>query len=272
MKKIILQPYFGDFPFWMNLYEPPKGFDWILDTNIEKFKERVWNKLEIEYTGTYGSGKLHDYRGALGLLYEEEIKGYDFWTTVDFDVVWGDINKFYPDSMLEQYDVISGHNEYVNGCFSLYRNCKEVNELFLRCPNWKENMSHAESNGWIEMEYSRILEKSGLRYKYTFEQGWPWTKEPILKKEGDSLFQLINNEWKEIAFFHFRHSKKWPLNDAEQIESEKYELYMKLKRMSYKHSYVPQQPNKQGTNDYAFHPDNFTDYINEIIDTVIYHD
>jgi len=67
----------------------------------------------------------------------------------------------------------------------------------------------------VETHYSRVLEISGLRYKYDWCQGAPWTKTPILKKEGIKLFQDMQDDycanWKEICFYHFRHSKIWPL-------------------------------------------------------------
>jgi hypothetical protein len=54
-----------------------------------------------------------------------------------------------------------------------------------------------------------------LRYKYDWCQGFPWAQIPFLKKEGNKLFQQLVIEdqlnWEEIAFFHFRHSKVWPL-------------------------------------------------------------
>lgn len=211
LTKILIVPYFGDLPEWYDKFEYPKGYDHIFDTDLEGFKKRVRDKLGVEYIGQYGDGKLGDYRSLLGLLYEDEIKGYDYWGHCDFDVVWGDMDKFYPDSFIDKNYVISGHDSYVNGSFSLYKNMDEVNCLFQRYPQWEEKLLYDKVNGWIEQEYSRVLEHSGLPYTYTFYQGNPWTKEPILKKEGESLFQLIDGDWKEIAFFHFRHSKKWPL-------------------------------------------------------------
>ena len=211
LRKVLIAPYFGEFPEWMQNFRAPKGYDLLIDTDLEEFKIRVKTILGIDFPGEWGSPKVWDYRGALGLLYEEEIKSYDFWGTVDFDVVFGDVDKFVPDDMLMNLDVYSGHNKYVNGCFSLYRNSKEVRELFMRCEEWKEKMTDPTPSGWIENEYSRKLEQSGLRYKYAFDQGNPWTDKPNLRKDGPALFQEISGEWFELAFFHFRHSKKWPL-------------------------------------------------------------
>ncbi len=211
-------PYFGPFPEWMDLFLAdfqetmcPKGYDMLLDTDLEGFKKRVTTKIGITFPGVWGSPKVWDYRCALGLLYEEELKDYDYWGHVDFDMVFGDPDKFVPDSLLQQLDVYSSHHEYVCGCFSLYRNVDAVNTLFQNVKNWKNNMIYPEANGWVEMDYSRALEQSGLSYMYTFNQGMPWTNKPILAKKDGKLFQQIDTTWHEIMFFHFRHSKRWPL-------------------------------------------------------------
>lgn len=214
IKKILITPYFGPFPEWMDLWLAdfnrtmrPQGYDLLLDTDLPSFKERVKEKLGIQCPIERGSPKVWDYRCALGLLYEEEIKGYDFWGHVDYDMVFGDANKFLPDSMLSELDVYSGHNEYVCGCFSLYRNTHVVNSLFQTSAGWKAHMMVLEPSGWVEQGFSRTLEQSRLRYKYDFPQGFPYTESPTLKKEEGSLFQKIGWNWVEISFFHFRRSK-----------------------------------------------------------------
>jgi len=214
LKRVLICPFFGPLPEWFNKFECPKGYHIIIDTDIEDFKLRVKQKLGIDYPGVYGGSKVWDYRCALGLLYEDEIKDYNFWGHCDFDVVFGDVDKFCPDSLLSQLDVYSSHNEYVCGCFSLYRNSPEVNNLFKQYPEWKEKMIHPEPNGWVEQEYSRTLEQSGLRYMYDLSpQGNPFTSEPILEKRGNDLFQNVEGVWREVGMFHFRRSKHkgWPL-------------------------------------------------------------
>lgn len=219
LRKLIITPYFGQFPEWMDLfmadysrYLKPNGYDWILDTDLKSFKDRVNYYLEIEYPGERGNPKVWDYRCALGLLYERELKGYDYWGHMDFDMVFGDVTKFLPDSSLKMVDVFSGHNTYVCGCFSLYKNIAEVNNLFKKDPNRIDNMTNPVANGWVEQSFSRTLEASSLRYAYTFWQGNPYTPDPVLKRENKSLLQLMSTgQWEEVMFFHFRHSKQWPL-------------------------------------------------------------
>lgn len=211
IRKIMLTPYFGDFPAWMDKYEPPAGYDWILDTDLKKFKQRVGDILGIEYPGVYGSGKVWDYRPCLGLLYSDEITSYDFWGHTDFDCVYGDVNKWVTDEFLSGLDVHSNHWEYVNGCWSLYRNNRVVKTLFAAYWEWLEKLKYPDANGWVENEYSRILERSGLKYKYTFFQGDPYTVHPELIKRDGKLYQNINGVCVEVMMFHFRRSKRWPL-------------------------------------------------------------
>lgn len=203
----MITPYFGTWPEWMAKFQPPEGYDWLLDTNFEKFKQRVKEKLGIDYPGLPGTGKVWDYRCALGLLYEQELQEYDYWGHMDFDMIFGDVNKWFPDHKLEHLDIWSNHNTYVCGCWTLYRNSPEVNALFMQIPNWEQYMIHAEPNGWVEGEYSRMVERSGLKYKYSFYQGDPYNPPFHLKRANGKLFQ---NDI-EIPMLHFRRTKTWPL-------------------------------------------------------------
>lgn len=216
LRKVMLTPWFGPFPEWFDLFiadfnrtMKPQGYDWWLETDLEDFKRRVKDKLGIDYPGVRGSSKVHDYRCALGMLYEEELHDhdYDYWGTLDFDMCFGEVNKWFPNEMISQYDIVSNHKTYVSGPFSLYRNSPEVNRLFLNT-HWPRYLIHPESNAWVEGEFSRLLEHSGLKYKYMSEQGDPWCDILNLKKENGILYQ----DGKPIPMFHFRHFKdKWPL-------------------------------------------------------------
>lgn len=206
LKTKLLSPYFGELPEWFDKYELPVGYDFLLDQDLERFCKRVKATLEIDCDIEWGSTKVSDFRCALGLIYADELKGYDFWGTVDLDMVFGDVKKWFPDDMVSQYDVVSNHDTYVSGPFTLYRNSPEVNNLFKEFPLWKEKMT-GETNGWVEQEYSKLLEDSGLRYKYMSEQGdYTDTTSKLVKKDG-KLYQYGN----EIAMFHFRRRKQWPL-------------------------------------------------------------
>lgn len=212
-KKLIICPYFGDLPPWYDLYSAQfeklksYGYDFLIDTDLEGFKKRVKEKLDIDAPITYGVPKIFDYRCALGLLYEKELEGYEWWGTADFDVVFGDLDKWITDELLANLDLFSNHVTYVCGFFSLYRNTPDVNNLFLKFEFWKDMLLEERVLGWVETSFSNLLEASGLRYAYRGWQGDYTDTEPKLKLEGEKLYQ--NGE--EIMCFHFRRSKKWPL-------------------------------------------------------------
>lgn len=205
--KLLISPFFGQLPEWYNQYEPPKGYDFLLDQDLEGFSKRVKSVLGIDCGIISGTGKIWDFRPALGLLYADEVNGYDFWGHTDLDCVYGDVDKWVTDEFLNTLDVHSNHNTYVCGCWTLYRNTERVNNLFREYPDWKQKMEGSEPNGWVEMEYSRVLESSGIPYQYTFWQGNPYTENPNLIKENGCLYQ----DGEEIMMFHFRRTKKWPL-------------------------------------------------------------
>lgn len=206
ISKLLIVPFFGPLPEWMDKYEKPEGYDLLLDTDLEGFKERVERVLDMECDVKPGEGKVWDFRPALGLLYAKEVKGYDFWGHTDLDCIYGDVDKWVTDEFLNGVDIHSNHNTYVCGCWTLYRNTERVNNLFKEYPHWREKM-RGGPNGWVEAEYSRTVEASGVPYQYTFWQGNPYTETPNLRKENGKLYQ----DGEEIAMFHFRRSKIWPL-------------------------------------------------------------
>lgn len=207
LTKIMIVPFFGRLPDWMDKYEPPKGYDFLLDTDLEKFKQRVGDKLGITYPAKEGSGKPWDYRPMLGVLYEEEIKGYDFFGHTDLDCVYGDVDKWVTDEFLSKVEIHSNHYSYVMGAWALYRNISAVREFFRLIPMWSRFLIAPDPNAWVEDVFSRYLEQSGMRYAYTFFQGWPYTPTPNLMKENGKLYQ----DGEEIMMLHFRRSKVWPL-------------------------------------------------------------
>ncbi len=212
IKKLFIVPFFGELPPWFDQWVAnmellkPMGYDYLLVTNLKLFEQRVRDKLGIEPNITPGTGKLWDYRPAFGVLFEDEIKGYDFYGHTDFDVVYGNVDKWVTDDFLKDLDVHSNHNTYVCGFWTLYRNKKAVRELFYNSPSWKIMMTRPGAVGWIEEEFSRTLENSGLRYKYTFWQAKDQDNDSNIRW-NDGLYDGAD----EIMTYHFRRTKRYPI-------------------------------------------------------------
>lgn len=80
--------------------------------------------------------KLCDYKPIFGLVFPEITKNYEFWGHIDLDMILGDIRTFLTEDILNSYDKI-----LEAGCFVLYRNNAEMNNLYLRSME-KDNMAY----------------------------------------------------------------------------------------------------------------------------------
>lgn len=147
----IISCYFGElkpeFYLWLNSCGYNKFVDFLfvtdqkIDSNIcpenvtikqttlnaiKKVADEIF-KFNVELSTPY---KLCDYKVAYGLIFQEELKQYDFWGYCDSDMVLGNIRKYITDEILNEYDKILplGH-------LSIYRNTDEINRRFMECPN-----------------------------------------------------------------------------------------------------------------------------------------
>ena len=93
---------------------------------LKDIKERIQRLFDfpIELSAPY---KLCDYKPVYGNAFSDYFEGYDFWGYADLDLVFGNIRSFLTDDVLNVYDKI-----YHQGHLSLYRNCNQMNNLYLR--------------------------------------------------------------------------------------------------------------------------------------------
>lgn len=213
LRKLFITPWFGAMPPWMDQYLAnaemlkPLGYDWLITTNLKRFRERVGDLLGIECPIEPGSGKLHDYRPALGMLFEEELRGYDYWGHTDFDCVYGRVDRFVTDEFLKVLDVHSNHENYICGPWTLYRNIPTLNRLFMKHPDWRGVFSNPASSGWAERGFTELLEDSVFSLRYTHWQSDKPSDTSAVTMQDDGT--LLDGD-KEIMMCHFRHTKEWP--------------------------------------------------------------
>ena len=150
-KKIaIIIPYFGQWPEWIDYFllscKANPTINWIFPTDctlpeiqaknlrfvsfsLKQFNEAAFEKtgLELNIQHPY---KICDFKPAYGEIFQDFLDGYDFWGYGDLDLVYGDIRKFFPDEFLEEYDIISNHEDFITGHFCLLKNTPEIIELY----------------------------------------------------------------------------------------------------------------------------------------------
>jgi len=212
LRKLIICPYFGTLPdYFPQWYENAHslrehGYDFLLDSDLDGFNRRVHERLGATSPITEGSAKIHDYRCTFGVLYADELAGYDFWGHTDFDCVYGRVERFWPDSLLADLDVLTDHS-YVLGPWTLYRNDPRVNDLFRLHPDWRGHLEGERVTGWVETEFTRLLLASGLRVRAReAEHVYEVADLRRLHWNADAL--MCGN--REVPMAHFRRSKEWP--------------------------------------------------------------
>jgi hypothetical protein len=215
LSKVLITPFFGDLPPWMEQYWSnaerlkEQGYNFLLDNDEDAFRDRVRERLGIQCPPMAGTGNVWDFRPALGYLYEKEIRDYHFWGVTDFDCVYGRVEEFYPDSELALGQVFTDHWDYLCGPWTLFRNTPDVNEVFFQSGRWEQSMESSASKGWMEAEFTQIANEC-LSVRYTINHAWENPEQLRMDEEGRLLHGSVH-EAREIPFFHFRRSKIWPL-------------------------------------------------------------
>ena len=143
---ILLIPYFGKlpsyFPAFVHSCSGMRGGKIMLLTDDESVSEYSFpevfivkkmsfldmqKKVKERLGGILPSGyKLCDYRPAYGVLFDEYIKGFEYWGYCDCDTLMGDVLGFLEKINYQQYDRIGS-----KGHFTIYRNNDNIKKLYL---------------------------------------------------------------------------------------------------------------------------------------------
>jgi hypothetical protein len=174
--------YLGPFPFYSSLYMKSaganSGIEFLIFTdqsppvplpaNVrflpmdrKAFEDLASEKLG--YTMRVASPrKLCDYRPAYGRIFQDYLRNSDYWGHVDLDMVWGNIAKFVRKPLASEYEVISGNPKHLCGPFTIFRNGRKLQELFLDIPDVIEKLNAVERLAMDEKEFDFIVKRSGV--------------------------------------------------------------------------------------------------------------
>ncbi len=97
----------------------------IMPATFDGLREQFSRMLGMEVC-IPNSYQLCKFKPAYGYLFEDVLKGYDFWGHTDLDVIYGDLRKFIREDILAAYNKV-----LCRAHLSLYRNVPEVNKYFM---------------------------------------------------------------------------------------------------------------------------------------------
>lgn len=228
MGKILINTWFGEKIPWADKYfENFAKTGWKMLTFSDKdYGSNAINMTPDEFMDLYESklgmrikdwdptsDKYFDFRPAYGVIFEDYIKGYDFWGHTDHDCVYGNLDKFVDTDCdifsNDPYPTICGH-------FSIWKNTPKVNNLFKEYPLWRDMLSTMNihvferpiSGNLSPMSWTtkQLVDDGEIIISYDYScQGNDKMQHQL--RYDDGLFC----DGKEIAIYHFRKTKQWPL-------------------------------------------------------------
>ena len=202
-KLCIIVPYFGRWPFWIDIYIASCAtniqIDWYLLTdcgpleyypqnvNIEQLSfddycQRVSNLLQIDFSPD-SAFKLCDLKPALGFVHREIVEKYDYWCFSDIDLVYGDLLAYFTPRM-QCYNCISTHETRISGHFCLLKSNEQYINAFRNIKNWQRLLENKQHLFVDESAFSRVF----MRHK-----NWPlWLRDAVYFWDSyycDTLFE-----------------------------------------------------------------------------------
>ena len=246
LRKVFLQPLFGKPYSWTQRYldniAQVEGYDWkiftphklrggknteIISMHIGTFDKLVWQASRIDpenyIEGEAPHKNLTDFYPAYGDIFKRYISDYDYWGHTNWDCVYGRLDHFLPDSELAKCDIWADESNAVNGTFSLYRNDTKINKLYQEVDGWQEVFKSHKLFGFDETTFSDYAVKEGYvtnppHYPFHSYDRFPThIREPQLEYTDGRLYEIFEDAvtlrkvGKEIMWYHFSYSKRWPL-------------------------------------------------------------
>ncbi len=228
---VIINTYFGKWPVWFPAFllscAKNEGIEWLFFTDCEipqiVYSNIKFNVMNLEQFNNLASDKLGipihkcayshlDLRPAFGVIFEDYIVGFEFWGHCDIDVVWGDITSFIPKVILQNYDIISCRKDFLAGHLTLWRNEREINEIFSAVPGYREIFSSNKHCNFDEAVISTFLkaliavdnckvriywpEQMVAWFLGSTPKGWYWDNGKIFDKRHHEQIYIHFQEWK----------------------------------------------------------------------------
>ena len=249
-KALLILPYFGSFGPWFPLYLHTLANQHTLDLLLlsdaqppglppnARLVPMTFDQLRALATARLGTPvrlcrtrNICDLRPAYGLVFEEFIRGYEYWAFGDEDMLYGDLDRMLAPHLDGTVDlVVPGTNKSktqgaVQGPLTVIRNHPRTNQLVIKDPVYPQVLASDEHWAYDETSwrygaeissFTKILKDAEARGELSIRWGLPsLTHVPQRGRwfvhDGRALHE---DNGKEILYYHWgkmRHRPiKWP--------------------------------------------------------------
>lgn len=228
LRKLLIRTWFGPLPQWTQQWKANTaalskyGFDFLLVDDYDWFRDRCEQTLGITiapYDSIAGTRKAGDFDPAYGLIFAEELAGYDFWGHCALDCVYGRLDRYVSDFLLDALDIFANDPGAICGPFTLYRNAPLINNLFKRVPGWQSFLESPTMFGFDEIQFNTVVQQAStnreLRFHTAFWQSHDCQERhtPIPRMDllpDGTLYDTATQS--ETMMFHFHRYRNWPCN------------------------------------------------------------
>lgn len=230
LKKLMIRTWFGDLPPWTQQFVnhvtflEEYGWHFLLVTNIDYYRKQFEEKVGMRPAIYENTRKAGDFDPFIGKVFEDQIKGFDYWGHYNLDAVYGRLDRWIPDSFLENLDIFANDPGAICGPFTVYKNTERINKLYEQVPTWRRNVRTPDFLGWDERDFNLAVQDRVLDGRIVMGSGFFQTHDhvsrlhrrhqeselPYIKIRSDgSLLDIVAG--KEAMMFHFNQTRRWPV-------------------------------------------------------------
>jgi hypothetical protein len=205
--------------------------------NISKSSilDRIRKSTGLEIHAITGH-KLCDFRPFYPLMFERELRGYNWWGHCDIDLMFGDLSRWIKNYLNPVYDVLTAHNSGTIGHFTIYKNDPAISNEMLKMidnPMLKQKFlmpdnQHLDEGGanqhitkatalklFTVPAFHESLKMSFAPFGITFcPNGSTAELNPLeygvaYWKNGRTWYEAAHRPRTEVLYIHFMGNKNW---------------------------------------------------------------
>jgi hypothetical protein len=161
--------------------------------------------------------KICDFKPLYGLMFADDLRGYDVWGYSDLDVIWGDIRRFVTDEMLDGHIIVSPRQRKLGGHGTFLRNTDANNRLFEIVP---DVVAHLTNPHYVRVDENLLTQALRDLIAKTSFKARPkiyWDQEMTITAEYQKALLAGERDWRmpwrsgrafdaegrEVMYLHF---------------------------------------------------------------------